>query len=71
MALPRSVVFSGYLPESDFYKIEAILRFVRFTVLIIAMIESGWSLLKCAEFVQAVEGAARVLGECGSVVLGP
>ncbi|RLN29723.1 hypothetical protein C2845_PM05G11570 [Panicum miliaceum] len=50
IALPRSVVFSGYLPESEFYKIEAILRFVRFT---------------------AVEGAARVLGECGSVVLGP
>ena len=30
IALPRSVVSSGYLPESEFYKIEAILRFVRF-----------------------------------------
>ena len=37
----------------------------------IVMTESGWSLLKRAEFVRAVEGAARVLGECGSVALGP
>jgi len=38
---------------------------------VIVMTESGWSLLKRAEFVQAVEGAARVLGECSSVVLDP
>nr|QDG03181.1 nitrogen regulatory p-II-like protein [Eleusine coracana subsp. coracana] len=30
----------------------------------------GSSVLKCVEFVQAVEGVACVLGECGSELLG-